>query len=399
MATLKYMINKMRDVKIGDVASVLPMITAKIVSPLFAKKYTGSWLICEEPQEARDNGYWFFKYMCENHPEKDCYYAIANNSVDYHKVKQLGNIVEFGSLKHWILYFLCEYNISSQKGGKPNAPLCAFLELNHLSNVKNVFLQHGVTINNARWLYADRSSFTFFITATTDETEYIKTKFGYPDNVVQYTGFSRFDNLHDNKVVKNRILIMPSWRAWFREKTSQESKADADFEHSEYYTKWKELISCDQMKELIKNYKLEVIFFPHRNMQPYLSYFEDIDTGVVIGSAQRYDVQELLKSSQLMITDYSSVFFDMVYMKKPVIFYQFDEEKFRRQQYQEGYFDYHNSPFGPVFSEYEGVLIGLEQLITDNYQVSEKFLKEHKRVFSLLDKNNSERIYQLLISK
>ena len=133
-------------------------------------------------------------------------------------------------------------------------------------------------------------------------------------------------------------------------------------------------------------------------MQPYISYFEGIDTGVVIGSAQRFDVQELLKSSQMMITDYSSVFFDMVYMKKPVIFYQFDEEKFRRQQYQEGYFDYHKSPFGMVFSEHEHVLNELEQLIIDKYQVSEKYLKEHKRVFSLFDKSNSERIYQLLIT-
>ena len=34
-----------------------------------------------------------------------------------------------------------------------------------------------------------------------------------------------------------------------------------------------------------------------------------------------------------MITDYSSVAIDFAYMKKPTLYYQFDEEKFRRGQY------------------------------------------------------------------
>lgn len=44
----------------------------------------------------------------------------------------------------------------------------------------------------------------------------------------------------------------------------------------------------------------------------------------------KYDVQQLLKESLLLITDYSSVFFDMMYMNKPVIFYQFDENQYRK---------------------------------------------------------------------
>ena len=39
----------------------------------------------------------------------------------------------------------------------------------------------------------------------------------------------------------------------------------------------------------------------------------------------------------MLITDYSSVYFDIAYMRKPIIFYQFDEEEFRRKHYQRGY--------------------------------------------------------------
>lgn len=396
MQKIKYMLNKARDVKVRDILSFFPMVAAKIISPIFLDKYKKCWLICEEPSEARDNGYFFFKYMCEHHPERKCIYAISPDSVDYKKVEALGKVVAFGSIMHWLLYFTCEYNISSQKGGKPNAALCAFLELNHISKVKNVFLQHGVTINNARWLYSDRSSFFYFITATKDETDYIGLHFGYKKGVVQYTGFPRFDNLHNYQVKRNRILIMPSWRVWFKEKTAQVSKQDSVFVSSDYLNKWRNLLSCDEMREMISQYSLEVIFYPHRNMQSHISHFQTIDSGVIVATAERYDIQQLLKSSELIITDYSSVFFDMAYMKKPIIFYQFDEEKFRCQQYQEGYFDYHNNPFGQSYSNHKDVLKELRRLIENHYIISGSYLKEHSRVFSLYDDHNSERIYNLL---
>ena len=52
------------------------------------------------------------------------------------------------------------------------------------------------------------------------------------------------------------------------------------------------------------------------------------------------DIQNLLKDSALMITDYSSVFMDFAYMEKPEIYFQFDEDQFRSTHYAKGYFDY-----------------------------------------------------------
>ena len=51
------------------------------------------WLICEKITEARDNGYHFFKYVKENHPEVNAYYVIAKGSPDSEKVNHYGNIV------------------------------------------------------------------------------------------------------------------------------------------------------------------------------------------------------------------------------------------------------------------------------------------------------------------
>ena len=50
-----------------------------------------------------------------------------------------------------------------------------------------------------------------------------------------------------------------------------------------------------------------------------------------------------------MITDYSSVAFEMAYLKKAVLYYQFDEEEFfSGKHWQKGYFDYRKDGFGAV---------------------------------------------------
>lgn len=391
-----YFFTKIKDVKVIDILEIIPMICAILLIPFFKKKYSKTWLICEESIEARDNGFFFFRYICLNHPNQKCVYAIKRKSPDFQKVKSLGSTIEFGGIKHWLYYFIGQYNISSQKGGKPNAALCAFMELNNVWHPRNIFLQHGVTINDAEWLYAKNCKFDMFITATKPETDFILKNFGYHKNIIKLTGFPRFDNLQNYKTIKNRILIMPTWRVWFRLKSKQNSMTDNDFEHSEYLQKWKEFLSSYHLKRIIDENNIEIIFYPHRNMQKYLAYFKDIHENITIASQKEYDVPELLKSSQLLITDYSSVFFDMIYMRKPIIFYQFDEKKFRNYHYGQGYFNYHKNPFGKSFNHLSDVVQELENIIKSNYSVPSSYLDAHKDYFPYYDSDNSKRIYDLL---
>lgn len=396
MMKFNYLIDRIRDVKISDYLSVFPMTVALIIKPFFRKKFEGAWLICEEPAEARDNGYHFFKYMCEKQPQQKCYYAIKQSSVDASRVQKIGDTIEYGSMQHWLAYFLCEYNISSQKGGKPNAALCAFMELNGGFYPKNIFLQHGVTINNVKWLYADVSKIDKFIVSTIPEKEFLENNFGYPDGTISLTGMPRQDALHGVDVKPNRVLIMPTWRYWFNLKSKMNKDTDKEFETSDYIYKWLGVLDSSKMLKLIREFSLEVIFYPHRNMQRYLHTFGKVKNPVIIASWEDYDIQELLKTSALLITDYSSVFFDMVYMKKPVIFYQFDEEKYRKYQYEKGYFDYHNNPFGRSFIECDDLLDELRKILEHSCIPSEEYIKEHKKIFANWDTNNSERIYHLL---
>lgn len=400
MIDYKYFFTKIKDVKARDIMTAFPMLCALIISPLYKARYRKTWLICEEKAEARDNGYWFFKMMRENHPELDCIYAIDKHSVDYKKVKNLGTVIQYGSFKHWILYFTCAYNISSQKGGKPNAALCSFIELNDLFNAHNVFLEHGVTINKVVWLFSDRSRFDMMVASTTPEYKFIEEFFGYPKGVVQLTGLPRWDNLHNIRIKKNRIVVMPTWRYWFNLKSKEKGNLTHDFVNSTYLKFWKAFLESDELNTLIQEKNLEVVFYPHRNMQNHLSDIKKVvKTNAILASWTDYDIQELLISSEMMITDYSSVFFDMVYMKKPVIFYQFDLADFRKGQYEEGYFDYQNNPFGKSCSSLDDLMWELKKIVESDFKCDKAFLEAHSEYFPYYDSDNSERVYTALKAK
>ena len=70
MINLKYLMNRIKDVKPKDMLAVFPMSAARVISVFYKGSYKNTWLVCEEKAEARDNGYWFFRKMSENHPEQ-----------------------------------------------------------------------------------------------------------------------------------------------------------------------------------------------------------------------------------------------------------------------------------------------------------------------------------------
>ena len=100
-----------------------------------------------------------------------------------------------------------------------------------------------------------------------------------------------------------------------------------------------------------------------------------------------------------MVTDYSSVFFDMIYMKKPIVFYQFDEDEYRKYQYGEGYFDYHNNNFGNSYAESWRVVKELKTILENDCKISPQYLDSHKEIFRFYDRKNSERVFKILKEK
>lgn len=375
---------------------MLIMIPIALVTKIFIHDF---WLVGEERGEARDNGYWFFKYVRENHPKRKIAYVIDKKCADYEKVKTLGKVIQWGGLSHWFWYLVAKKNISSQKGCKPNAAACYFFENTlKLWRNKRYFLQHGVIINDLKWLYYNQSRFKLFVCSANPEYDFITQKFGYPQNIVQCLGQCRFDGLNDADYIKNTILVMPTWRGYLVRPHGTVTKKDLknQFEESVYFHKWAEFLTDEKLGNMLATSGCRLLFYPHRNMQIYLDSFNRLHLAenVAIADPSKLSVQQALKNAECLITDYSSIFCDFAYMKKPIIFYQFDEKEFREKQYLEGYFDYHNNPLGEWSGNIDECLNLLDKAIKNAFPKNEKT----GDFFRYTDTKNCERNYLAVLN-
>ena len=397
---MKKLFNNIKYIKWRDLIApiilifVLPLaIIYKIILKISKKEI---WLICESPDTARDNGYWLFKYIRENYPNSATYYAIKKNAVDLKRVERLGNVIYYGSLKHWIYYLVAQKNISSQKAGNPSAPLFYVLQVYGILKNDRYFLQHGIIKDDLDWLYYKNTKFKLFVCGAKPEYQYVKQKFGYPEKSVQYLGLARFDNLHNFKTNKKQILVMPTWRNWLGRETNMLNGKKTNLTDTKYCKSWSSFFNNEKLIKYIENNDIKVYFYPHFNMQKYINEFTKNSRNIIFVDRNSYEIQKLLKESSLLITDYSSVFMDFAYMKKPIIYYQFDKEEYRQKQYKEGYFSYEKDGFGVVLEKEEEVINKTIEYIEDQFRVEEEYKNRMNNFFELYDTKNCERIYEAI---
>lgn len=399
---MKKLLNKMKYVKLSDFIHIFYFLIAFIPALVFKTWLSTNkdplWLVCDSKYEARDNGFSFFKFVKTNHSKQYIVFALDPNSPDYLSVSAIGKTISYGTITHWFYYLSASKNISSQKGGKPNAAITYFLEVYGFIKNTRVFLQHGVILNDLKWLYYKNTKIDLFITSSFPEHNFVLEKFGYPKNNIKYLGLSRFDDLHNIPINKDLILFMPSWRNWIvlPTKDSYHIEDISDFENTMYYKKIQSFLENSELHRILENTGKKMIFYPHRDMYKFINKFKSIHSSIQILDYKQIDIRNLLKESALMITDYSSVSMDFGYMKKPVIYYQFDKEQFRQAHYQEGYFNYERDGFGEVVEDEEKLVKIIESSIYNNFQFSKENLSRHKKTFKLFDCHNSKRIFDAI---
>ena len=220
-------------------------------------------------------------------------------------------------------------------------------------------------------------------------------RFGYPQGWVQNLGFCRFDNLYDTSEGNRQLLVMPTWRNWISLPTSRSYEMEDvnNFKETLYYQNWIGLLQSKKLHHLLEEEHITLVFYPHRGMQKYLSYFKLGYPNIILAKWPEYDVQELLKESNLLITDYSSIAMDFAYMEKPLFYYQFDYEMFRRGQYKEGYFNYQKDGFGKVCGNLDDLLTEVKKTLDRDFGIEDKYKKRSNDFFGNISSNNCEKNY------
>lgn len=356
-----------------------------IFKPILKRKKI--WLIEENPMEANDNGYELLKYIKKNKKDINVYYVINKNSKQIEKVKQISNIIYDKSVKHWIYYFNAKVIAVTQKYANPSPAIFYVLHNLRLVKGKRVFLQHGIIYNDIKCYYYNVCKFDLFICGAKKEYEFVKNNYGYPSKSIVYTGLARFDEYVQNDEKENFIIIAPTWRNWIKYKNKE----------YEYFKKWNELINNYKLQEFLEENNLNVKVVLHQEMNKFKNKIQTNFKNIMIYENDEINYNEILSKCLMLITDFSSVFFDIAYMKKPIIYFQFDEKEFRKKHLKKGYFSYKRDGFGECFKNVNDVVDKIKEYKENKFQMEEKYLKKVNDFFERRDAKNCDRIFEEIL--
>lgn len=370
------------------------------IAKIFKKKKI--MLISDRVDKADDNGEHFFKYMLKEHKNIKSYYIISKKSPDYERMKKYGKVLDNNSFKYKMLFQIADYIVSSQ------AEDYVFNILGKGTNYvkdqyyfKYIFLQHGIIKDDlSPWLNINTKKMDMFVTSCKDEYQsLLDCKYYFGPEVVKMTGLPRFDMLlKKSKEIekKKQIMVAVTWRSTLVSKIDKNTGKrlyNDKFKETEYFKNINNLLNDERLLKVLKNKGYIMKFIPHPNL---LSQIEDFDKNDYVEfDTKQVDYQKEFCENSLLITDYSSTFFDFAYLNKPVIYYQYDQDEFYDMQvYNKGYFEYEKNGFGPVCKEYDELINQIIKTVENDCKIEEKYLKRIESFYTYHDDKNCDRVYE-----
>lgn len=361
---------------------------------------SNAWILMDRDNQADDNAEHLYRYISENHPKQDIYFALKKTSSDWKRLEQDGfNLLEFGSSAFESKLKDCAKIISSHVDGY----ITHYFKDNSLLDKDYVFLQHGITKDDlSGWL--NTKKIACFVTATNPEYHSIvdnTTAYKFGKKEVKLTGFPRYDRLLiNNNTESKQILIMPTWRSSIVGTyiSGTERTRNPDFMKTNYAKHWHGFMNHAILKEL-NDQGYQIIFAPHPSIQEYMDEFT-VPNFIKIYSYSEGNIQSVFQNTSILITDYSSVAFDVAYLNKAILYYQFDyDEVFSsgNHTYQKGYFDYNRDGFGAVAYNEKEILAALKDLVDNQAKVPDLYQTRIDKTFQFRDSNNCERVYQAIL--
>src|SRR5699024_7699152 len=121
-------------------------------------------------------------------------------------------------------------------------------------------------------------------------------------------------------------------------------------------------------------------------------YFADAPV-TIIRQGER-DVQDLIKESMVMLTDYSSVAFDFSFLHKPVVYYQFDRNRFLGKN--PSHLDLDNELPGDIAFDENSVISALDRIAENNFAMTNEYIKKADKFIKDRDIHSNDRIFNAI---
>jgi CDP-glycerol glycerophosphotransferase len=115
--------------------------------------------------------------------------------------------------------------------------------------------------------------------------------------------------------------------------------------------------------------------------------------GFAYDTSQHEDIRELYLLADLLITDYSSVFFDYGNLRRPMIFFVYDIESYR-DKLRGFYFDFEKEAPGPLVKKTEEVIAEVRQIEKSSPKLPESFESFYQKFCYLEDGKASQRVVE-----
>lgn len=330
-----------------------------------------------------DNSAALHRFVRRERPDIAAYWAIDRDSPDVEVARAQGPILFRDSREAWVRGLLAAVHVISH--GVHDVPACATRRSRQAVKVR---LGHGLTAlkrTRPRRGHDNRSANALFdlVPVASEFEKAHKRDWAIDPERLVVTGLARFDSLvertgeveHDPK----RIVYMPTWRD------------DAD--PGALRAAIGGFLADPALRALLDAHDARLDVFLHVNFGSALREEIARAGGSRIDFPRVSDPQPLFARAGLLITDYSSVAWDMLYIGKPVVFFQFDPERFAEAR--GGYLEPDELP-GPLARDKAGLIPLVEAYLTGNWRDdagwTARMRAGQRRAFAFRDAGNCARI-------
>ena len=344
------------------------------------------------------NSKYLFEYFKNNYPVYEVKYILNNKELKERLEKEMGNyFIDTFSIKN-IIYCLKAHtwitsSLETPLGGIFLRWNRLVIHLGHGTPFKNIgFLEKNIDIVKKIYYILIKNNFSYFLSTSHNFDEIMSKFLNVPLKRIFTNGQPRNDSLFINKkeflqknfVIKKadiNILYAPTWRQ--KTETVLFPFADIDYKKLEKY-----------LQENNINIFLRI----------HPSFESEIDEEIlkikgiyVFNSKLAEDVTEYLSCFDILITDYSSIFIDYLLLNRPILFFPYDLEVYKKEI---GFtVDFEEHTPGPKIYDFDAFLKEILKYQKDNKYYKEKLEKENEFYNICRNNTNCKDVTKFILSK
>lgn len=353
-----------------------------------------NWVFCESffGKNYSDSPKYVYEYLQKNYPGKYRFIWVIDKKGT--KIPYRHTRVKRFSIRYCYYLARCKYYIFN--GRQPvwikKRPGNVFLQTWHGTPLKKLVFDlediNSATPRYKKQTYNQSRLWDYLIAPNKYSSDIFRRCFMY-DKVMLETGYPRNDILHyENKeeiasLIKDRlkipkdkkvVLYAPTWR------------------DDEYYTKGQYKFSLKlDMKLMREKLGSEYVIL----LRTHYFIADNIDVTGLEGFAWNVshydDISELYLISDILITDYSSVFFDYANLKRPMLYFMYDLDKYR-DILRGFYIDIEEELPGPILFTTEEVIAAINNIDQIKQQYQKKYDAFYEKYCSWEDGQASRKV-------